>query len=60
VSDAAALTKRRSQRVWNAKDGPGAWLTHGKASAPVTIETDDGATDLLVDDISQIEGGATV
>lgn len=60
VSDAAALTKRRSQRVWNAKDGPGAWLTHGKASAPVTIETDDGATDLLVDDINQIEGGATV
>ena len=60
VSDTAALTKRRSQRVWNAKDGPGAWLTHGKASAPVAIETDDGATDLLVDDISQIEGGATV
>lgn len=58
VSDAADLTKRRSRRVWNAKDGPGAWLTHGKASRPVVIEADDGATDLLVDDISQIEGGA--
>ena len=60
TSDAADLTKRRSQRVWSAKDGPGAWLTHGRASAPIAIETDDGATDLLLDDISQIEGGTTL
>ena len=59
VSDAPILTQRRSQRVWKAKDGPGAWLTHGKASAPVEIATDDGATDLLVDDIAQIEDGET-
>lgn len=58
LSDAAALTQRRSQRVWAAARGPGAWLTHGKASAPVEISTDDGATDLVVDDIAQIEQGA--
>lgn len=56
VSDAAALTRRRSSRVWRAKDGPGAWLTHGRAPTPVEISTDDG-TDLLVDDIRQIEEG---
>jgi hypothetical protein len=59
VSDAADLTKRRSNRVWKAKDGPGAWLTHGTAQAPVTIESDDGTSDLLVDDVSQIETGAS-
>lgn len=58
VSDAADLTRRRSSRVWSAKDGPGAWLTHGKAPTPVEIATDDG-TDLLVDDIRQIEAGAS-
>ena len=58
LSDAASLTQRRSQRVWKAKDGPGAWLTHGKASAPIEITTDDGATDLVVDDVAQIEDGA--
>lgn len=58
VSDAADLTKRRSNRVWKAKDGPGAWLTHGAAPVPVTIEADDGGTDLLVDDITQIEDGS--
>lgn len=57
LSDAASLTQRRSQRVWKAKDGPGAWLTHGKTSSPIEITTDDGATDLVVDDIAQIEDG---
>lgn len=56
-SDAAALTERRSRRVWTAKDGPGAWLTHGKPSASIEISADDGATDLIVDDVTQIEGG---
>ncbi len=59
VSDAADLTRRRSNRVWKAKDGPGAWLTHGAAPPPVAIEADDGGTDLLVDDITQIEGGSS-
>jgi len=54
MSDAADLTLRRSQRVWAAKDGPGAWLTHGKAPAPVQILDDDGAADLLLDDVTQI------
>lgn len=58
VSDAAELTRRRSGRVWKAKDGPGAWLTHGQAPAPIEISTDEGTgADLLVDDITQIEGG---
>ena len=59
VADAADLTRRRGQRVWAAKDGPGAWLTHGKAPAPVEISDDDGATDLLNDDIRQLEGEST-
>lgn len=57
ISDAAQLTKRRSSRVWKAKDGPGSWLTHG--IAPVQVEiSDDGGLDLLVDDVRQIEQGA--
>jgi hypothetical protein len=60
LADAASLTQRRSQRVWSAKDGPGAWLTHGKASAPIEISTDDGATDLVVDDVAQIEDGTAL
>lgn len=59
IADAANLTRRRSQRVWAAKDGPGAWLTHGRAPAPVQITDDDGATDLIVDDIAQITGEPT-
>lgn len=56
-SDASALTDRRSQRVWKAKDGPGAWLTHGRASTPIEITDDDGTTDLIIDDVAQIEDG---
>jgi len=55
LSDAAELTKRRSRRVWQAKDGPGAWLTHGRPSVQVEISTDDGDIDLLVDDVQQLE-----
>lgn len=58
VSDAADLTKRRSSRVWKAKDGPGAWLTHGGGPVQVEITTDDGDSDLLVDDVRQLEQGA--
>jgi len=56
IADAAELTRRRSQRVWAAKDGPGSWLTHGKAPAPVQITDDEGASDLLIDDVTQIAG----
>jgi hypothetical protein len=59
-SDASSLTRRRSQRVWAAKDGPGAWLTHGPASPPIEITDDDGATGLIVDDVAQIEDGESV
>lgn len=59
VADAADLTRRRSQRVWAANDGPGAWLTHGRPPAPVAITDDDGGIDLLDDDIRQIEGEST-
>lgn len=57
VSDASDLTKRRSSRVWKAKDGPGAWLTHGKAPIQIEIAGDDGNADLLVDDVRQLEEG---
>ncbi|OBG34923.1 hypothetical protein [Mycolicibacter heraklionensis] len=59
-SDAASLTQRRSQRVWSAAKGPGAWLTHGKAQEPIEISGDDGVTDLIVDDVAQIEKGVDV
>ncbi len=57
VSDAADLTKRRSSRVWKAKDGPGAWLTHSAVPVQVEITTDAGDSDLLVDDVRQLEHG---
>lgn len=56
VSDAANLTRMRSQRVWKAKDGPGAWLTHGRVPVTVEIGEDSSTPDTLVDDIRQIEG----
>ena len=56
-SDAAGITQLRSQRVWSARNGPGAWLTHGKASAPIEITDDDGTSDLVVDDVAQLEDG---
>jgi hypothetical protein len=59
-ADAAALTQRRSQRVWAAAKGPGAWLTHGRSSVPIEITDADGTTDLSRDDIAQIEDGDTV
>lgn len=59
ASDAADLTRRRSSRVWKAKDGPGAWLTHGRAPVQVEISTDDGETDLLVDDVRQLADGTS-
>lgn len=57
TSDAADLTRRRSFRVWSAAKGPGAWLTHGRFPAQVEILDDDGGSDLLVDDLRQIEAG---
>lgn len=58
VSDAAQITRQRSNRVWKAKDGPGAWLTHGNAPVQIEISSDDGVgVDLLVDDVRQIEQG---
>ncbi|WP_159824403.1 hypothetical protein [Arthrobacter sp. 9AX] len=57
VSNASDLTKRRSTRVWKAKDGPGAWLTHGKAPTQMEIAGDDGDADRLVDDVRQLEDG---
>jgi len=56
-SDASSLTERRSHRVWSAKDGPGAWLTHGRPTAPIEITDDEGDTDLIYDDVAQIEDG---
>jgi len=56
ASDAASLTRRRSARVWSAKDGPGAWLTHGRPPPPAEGDDVDDEPDLVVDDISQIEG----
>lgn len=56
VSDAADLTRRRSMRVWSARQGPGAWLTHGYT--PPAIQIGDTAADLdtLQDDVAQIGG----
>lgn len=59
-SDASSLTERRSHRVWSAKGGPGAWLTHGRPSAPIELTDDEGDTDLIFDDVAQIEDGEEV
>lgn len=56
ASDAADLTERRSQRVWKAKDGPGAWLTHGRAPARMEIDIANDTPEVILDDITQIEG----
>lgn len=55
LSDAASLTRLRSRRVWAARNGPGAWLTHGVSPDPVEIANDDEPPDTLIDDIAQIE-----
>jgi hypothetical protein len=59
ISDAASLTKRRSQAVWRAKDGPGAWLTHGRRPVPVETGKDDTAFEALLEDIVQVAGEST-
>jgi hypothetical protein len=56
LADAASLTRRRSHAVWKAKDGPGAWLTHGRRPVPVETGEDDTDVEMLVDDVTQIEG----
>lgn len=60
LADAAALTLRRSRRVWSAAAGPGAWLTHGAPTAPIEITGDDDRVDLVLDDIVQIADGVEV
>ena len=59
ISDAASLTKRRSQAIWRAKDGPGAWLTHRRRPVPVETGEDGTAFEALLDDIVQIAGEST-
>jgi len=58
-SDASGLTKRRSQSVWNAKDGPGAWLTHGRPPALIVADIANDQPDVIIDDIRQIEKDAS-
>jgi len=45
--DTSALTAKQAQAVWDAKDGVGAWLTHGRA--PVQVE------ESFIDDITQLQ-----
>ena len=47
--DTSALTAKQAQAVWDAKDGVGAWLTHGRA--PVQVE------ESIIDDITQLQDG---
>jgi hypothetical protein len=56
VTDAADLTRRRSMRVWSARQGPGAWLTHGYTPPPVQIGDTVNDADVLRDDVAQIGG----
>lgn len=58
VTDAADLTRRRSMRVWSARQGPGAWLTHGYTPPPVQIGDTANDSDVLRDDVAQIGGAA--
>ena len=45
--DTSALTAKQAQAVWDAKDGVGAWLTHGRA--PEQVE------ESIIDDITQLQ-----
>ena len=45
--DGSDFDKSKSRAVWNASTGPGAWLTHGTAPAPVETS--------IVDDITQLK-----
>ncbi len=45
--DTSALTAKQAQAVWDAKDGVGAWLTHGRAPAQVE--------ESIIDDITQLQ-----
>lgn len=56
ASDAADLTRRRSHRVWKAKDGPGGWLTHGSRPAPILADIANDEPEAIIDDVAQIEG----
>jgi len=46
-TDTSALADKQAQAVWSAKDGIGAWLTHGRA--PAAVDTN------IIDDITQLE-----
>jgi hypothetical protein len=48
-TDTSGLDAQKGNAVWKAKDGIGAWLTHGKA--PASIEGN------IIDDITQLESG---
>ncbi|GIK78442.1 MAG: hypothetical protein BroJett022_21320 [Actinomycetes bacterium] len=55
ADDAAELTRRRSHRVWKAKDGPGGWLTHGRSGVQILADIANDTPDEIVDDVVQIE-----
>jgi len=45
--DTSGLAEKQAQSVWAAKEGAGAWLTHGRPPAPVDAN--------IVDDITQLQ-----
>lgn len=49
-NDTSRLDTMKSNAVWKAKDGVGAWLTHGKPPARVEVN--------IIDDITQLVGGS--
>jgi len=59
AADGSDITSWRSRRVWAAKDGPGAWLTHGSATAPLIADIASEAAEPILDDVAQIEGPST-
>ncbi len=56
AADAAGLTKWRSFRVWAAREGPGAWLTHSHSRTPIIADIASDTAEEIVDDVEQIEG----
>jgi hypothetical protein len=49
-TDSSSFDNLKSNAVWKAKDGIGAWLTHGRAPNQVT--------DNIIDDITQLQSGS--
>ena len=58
ASSGEGISRRKASRVWN-KDGPGAWLTHGRPGAGHVVTEDDRDDAAVVEASLQRAGGSS-